>query len=96
MVLATVLHGFTRVLSEQREVDAAVLAVLNEAGMGREVVVLAMLEDEEAVGGKDVFLENEVGNLRQLRQGVGRIGKDEVKLAMALTSSIFQIKKIDD
>ena len=32
--------------SEQREVDAAVCSVFDEAGYGAEVVLLAMLEDQ--------------------------------------------------
>ena len=39
---------------EEREVDAAVGAVLDKAGMLREVVGLAVLEDEEAVGLEEV------------------------------------------
>ena len=37
-------------LLEEGEVDAAVGAMLDEAGMLGEVVLLAVLEDEEAVG----------------------------------------------
>ena len=37
-------------LLEEGEVDAAVGAVLDEAGMLGEVVLLAVLEDEEAAG----------------------------------------------
>ena len=52
-------------------------------GMGGEVVVLAMFEDEDAFRGKDVLLEYEVGNLGQFLQRVGRVGKDKVKLLAA-------------
>ena len=51
--------------------------------MGGEVVVLAMFEDEDAFGSKDVLLEYEVGNLGQFLQRVGRVGKDKVKLLSA-------------
>ena len=57
--------------------------MLNEPGMGGEVVLLAVLEDEDAFGSEDFLLENEVGNLRQFLQCVGRVGKDEVKLLTA-------------
>ena len=70
-------------LSENAEIDTAIGAVLNEPGMGGEVVVLAVLEDEDAFGGEDVLLEDEVGYLRQFLQGVGRVGEDEVKLLSA-------------
>ena len=70
-------------LSEYAEIDTAIGAVLNEPGMGGEVVVLAVLEDEDAFGGEDVLLEDEVGYLRQFLEGVGRVGEDEVKLLSA-------------
>ena len=65
------------------EVDTAVGAVLDEMGMGGEVMVLAMLEYEDTVGGKDALGEDHVGNLRQLLQGVWRVGEDKVKLLAA-------------
>ena len=46
-------------------------------------MVLAMFEDEDAFGSKDVLLEYEVGNLWQFLEGVGRVGKDEIKLLSA-------------
>ena len=70
-------------LSEYAEIDTAIGAVLNEPGMGGEVVVLAVLEDEDAFGGKEFLLEDKVGYLRQFLQCVGRVGKDEVKLLSA-------------
>ena len=57
--------------------------MLNEMWMGCEVVVLAMFEDEDAFGSKDLLLEYEVGNLGQFLQRVGRVGKDKVKLLSA-------------
>ena len=70
-------------LSENAEIDTAVGAVLNEPGMGGEVVVLAVLEDEDAFGGEEFLLEDKVGYLRQFLQCVWRVGKDEVKLLPA-------------
>ena len=52
-------------------------------GMGGEVVVFAMLEDEYTIGGQYVLSENQVGNLWQFLEGVGGIGKDEIKLLSA-------------
>ena len=57
--------------------------MLDKAGMGGEVVILAMLEDEDAIRGKDALVEDKVGDLRQLLESVGWIGKDEVKLLSA-------------
>ena len=57
--------------------------MLNEMWMGCEVVVLAMFEDEDAFGSKDVLLEYEVGYLWQFLEGIGRVGKDKVKLLSA-------------
>lgn len=39
--------------AEDGEVDTAVVAMLHEAGVVGEVVVLAMLQDEEAIGGEE-------------------------------------------
>lgn len=57
--------------------------MLHESGMCGEIVVLAMLEDEDAIGSKEILLEYQVGNLRKFLQGVGRISEDEVKLLAA-------------
>ena len=42
-----------------------------------------MFEDEDAFGSKDVLLEYEVGYLGQFLEGIGRVGKDKVKLLSA-------------
>ena len=42
-----------------------------------------MFEHENAFGSKDVLLEYEVGYLWQFLEGVGRVGKDEIKLLSA-------------
>lgn len=70
-------------LSEYGEVDAAVLAVLYEAGVLGEVVVFAMLKDEDSVLGKEVLLEDEVGDGGKFTQCVWRVGKNEVELLLA-------------
>ena len=71
-------------LLEEGEVDAAVAAMLNEAGMMGEIVSLAVLEDEEAVGLEEVAAEDDVRKFGYLRQDVWRVGKDEVELLAAL------------
>ena len=75
--------GGKKELLEEGEVDAAVLAMLHEVGMLREVVVLAVLEDEDAVLLQESLFENKVGNGGQFLQGVWRVGKDEVELQFA-------------
>ena len=70
-------------LPKQREIHAAILAMLHEVGMLREIVVLAVLEDEDALRLQQAMLEDEIGNSGQLLQGIGRVGKDEVELLVA-------------
>ena len=70
-------------LAEEREVDAAVAAVLQEARMGGEVVLLAVLEHEDAALLQQVAIQDEVGDVGELGQRVGRVGKDEVELLVA-------------
>ena len=57
--------------------------MLDEMRMGGEVVILAMLEDEDAIRGEDALVEDKVGDLRQLLESIGRVGKDEVELLTA-------------
>ena len=64
---------------EKGEVDGAVGAKFLEAGVGREVGVLAVFEDEEAVGGEPAVAEDEVGELAEVGECVGRVGEDEVE-----------------
>ena len=40
---------------KQREVHAAVAAVFHEVGVSREIVVVAMLEHEDATGGQQIL-----------------------------------------
>ena len=56
--------------------------MFHKVRMPGEVVVLAVLKYEDAVGSKEVVGEDEIGNLWKFLQGVGRVGKDEVKLLM--------------
>lgn len=48
-----------------------------------EVVILAVLEDEETVGLQQSALDDEVGQRGEFFQRIGRVGKDEVELLMA-------------
>ena len=42
-----------------------------------------MFEDEYTIWGQYVLSENQVGNLGQFLEGVGRVGEDEIKLLSA-------------
>jgi hypothetical protein len=59
------------------------LAVVKEVGMLGEIMLLAMLEDKDSFRLEERLLEDEVGNLGQLLQGIGRVGKNEVELLAA-------------
>lgn len=72
-----------RLGAEEREIDAAVLAVLQKVGMLGEIVVLAVFEDKEAVGLQQATLDDEVGQGAEFLQGIGRIGKNKVELLVA-------------
>ena len=71
------------VLPKQTEVDAAVVAVVNEMRMRLEGVILAMLQDEDAVGSKQAVLEDKIGQGGELLKRIGRIGKDKRELLVA-------------
>lgn len=64
---------------EEGEVDGAVDAEFLEMGVGREVVGLAMFEDEDAIGSEPTWLEDEIWKLVEIGEVVGRIGEDEIE-----------------
>ena len=76
---------------EEGEVYTAVLAVLDKAGMLAEVVVLAVLYDEETILAEKVTLQNHIGEFGYLGQHIGRVGKDEVELFPALAKVLEHI-----
>ena len=89
-------------LSEEGKVHAAVGAVSDEMGMCREVLSMAVLENEEATrreergGGRRRPLgngnrEDKVRELFQLRKGVRRVSKDEVVSARSLAKETEDI-----
>ena len=57
--------------------------MLEESRMTGEVILLAVLKDEDAAFGKYALVKYKSGNLRQFLQGVGRVCKYEVKLLSA-------------
>jgi len=63
------------------EVYTAVAAVVYETRVGREVILLAMLEDQYAV----IFQQRqgEVGYGLYIGQGIGRVGENDVELPLA-------------
>ena len=70
---------FTQFHGEEGEVHFAIVSMLPEVRMLFELVFAWMLEDEDAVVGEDIAGEDDVGQLRQVLEGVGRVGKDDVE-----------------
>ena len=64
---------------EEGEVDGTIGAELLEEGVGGEVGGLAVLEDEDAIGGEPTGSEDEIGELVEVGEVVGRVGEDEVE-----------------
>ena len=79
---AAKLHFQVLILSKQGEIDAAVGAVLKEMGMRRELVVLAVFQDEETFGLEKIVLKDQVRERGELAEGVRGIGKDEIELVV--------------
>ena len=61
----SLLRCFLLLSAEEAEMYAAVDALLDEVGVMSEVVVFAVLEDEESIGGKHALLEYQVGEFAQ-------------------------------
>ena len=57
--------------------------MFHEVWIVREIMVFAVLEDEDAIFLQQPASENEVRDSVQFLQGVGRISEDEVKLLLA-------------
>ena len=83
-------------LLEEREIDAAVMAMLNKAGMLAEVVVLAMLDDQETSFAQKIALEYHIRQFGDFLQYIGRVCKDEVELLPALTNVLEHISLYGD
>ena len=56
--------------------------MLYEMRIGGEIVILAMLENEDAFRLQEVALEDEAGDCREFSQSVWRIGEDKVELLL--------------
>ena len=80
-----------QILLKEGEVDATVMAVLNETWMLGEVVVLAMLENQETAFAQKITFEYHVGKFGDFLQHIGRVCKDEVELLPALTDVLEDI-----
>ena len=57
--------------------------MLQESWMVGEIIILAMLENEDAAFVQKVTIQYEVWNLREFFQSVGWVGKDEIELLLA-------------
>ena len=57
--------------------------MLQEIGMAGEIIVLAMLQDEDAAFLQQIARHDNIGDFFQIGQGIGRVGKDEVELLIA-------------
>ena len=67
------------------------MAMLNKAGMLAEVVVLAMLEDQETALAQKITLQNHIGKFGDFLQYIGRVCKNEIKLLPALADVLEHI-----
>ena len=83
-------------LLEEREIDATVMVMLNKAGMLAEVVVLAMLDDQETSFAQKIALEYHIRQFGDFLQYIGRVCKDEVELLPALTDVLEHISLYGD
>src|SRR5574344_3013993 len=70
-------------LSEDRKVYASVSPVLHEMRMTAEVIVLAMLQYEDAVLLQQWFGEDDVRYRNQFLERIRRVGEDEVETLFA-------------
>lgn len=86
--------GRKKLLLEEGEVDTAVMAVLDKAGMLGEVVVLAVLDYQKAALAQKITLQYHVGEFGDFLQHIGRVCKDEVELFPALTD-VFEHVALD-
>ena len=57
--------------------------MLHKVWIIREVVVLAVLEDEDAAVFQQPAFEDEAGDGGQFLEGIGGVGEDEIKLPLA-------------
>ena len=70
-------------LSENAEVHATVSAVFHEVFVRREIILLAVLEDKNAILVEQLMLKYEVWERWQLFQRVRRVGKNEIERLVA-------------
>lgn len=57
--------------------------MFKKMGMRREVVGLAVLQNEDTIRLQQLLLHDNIGKLGQLLEGIGRVGEDEVVLLTA-------------
>lgn len=68
---------------KEREMHFAVHSLLGELWQVAEVISFRMLHDDECARLYHLAREDELGQLRQLWQVIGRVGEDKVELACA-------------
>ena len=71
--------------------DTTIAAHLEESRVRREVMVSTMLQNKDSPRSQQSAIHNEVGQLSQTFQGIGRVGKDEV---VALSGASEESKNI--
>lgn len=70
-------------LSENAEIHAAVSTVFHEVFVRGEIILLAVLEDKNAILVEQLMLKYEVWERWQLFQRVRRVGKNEIERLVA-------------
>jgi hypothetical protein len=70
-------------LFKETEIHVPIIPVFNEMGVLVEVVFRGMFEYKESIIFEKFFGEDQVRNLGQLNQFIGRIGKNHIELSMA-------------
>lgn len=78
-------------LLEEREIDAAVAAMLHESRVGGEVVLLAVLQHKQAIILEQIPTQDDIGKFWYLRQSIRRVGKNEIELLAALRYELEDI-----
>ena len=81
-------------LAEEGEVHTAVSAVFEKVGACGEVVVFPVFQHDERVVRNESAVHNALGEFAQLRQGVGRVGKDEVKGFLAALDEAQRVRGV--
>ena len=77
--------------SKQCEIHRPICTMFKEARVRREIVLVTMFKHKHTIFSKNTAFKHHVRNLRQLFQGVRRVGEDEIKL---LTAALYKLEHI--